>query len=96
MLHGLFASLVLANPASAGPVLQPVPLSEESYAETYTAVASLDDGSFVLLQMLFTNAGFGDRRVPAGPCGFRPEPRASMPARAWTGMVGPTMRRTTP
>ena len=77
MLHGLFASLVLANPASAGPVLQPVPLSEESYAETYTAVASLDDGSFVLLQMLFTNAGFGDRKgacralwVPPGAKGI--------------------------
>ena len=77
MLHGLFASLVLANPASAGPVLQPVPLSEESYAETYTAVASLDDGSFVLMQMLFTNAGFGDRKgacralwVPPGAKGI--------------------------
>ena len=37
-------------------------MSDETYAETFTAVASLEDGSFVLLQLLFTNAGIGSNR----------------------------------
>ncbi|MEC8425338.1 MAG: hypothetical protein VX000_16250, partial [Myxococcota bacterium] len=77
MLHALVSLFAITAPAAAGPVLQPVPLSEESYAETYTAVAAMDDGSFVLLQLLFTNAGFGDRKgacralwVPPGGTGI--------------------------
>jgi len=70
--------LALLLPAAlAGPALQPSPLGDESYAETYTAVASFEDGSFVLLQLLFTNAGFGDGRggcralwVPPGQAGI--------------------------
>ena len=67
----------LLSSALAGPVLKPSPLSEEAYAETYTAVTSLNDGGFVLLQFVFTNAGIGDQRaacralwVPPGESGI--------------------------
>ncbi len=62
-MHTLLLVLLsfLSN-AKAGATLQPSPLSDEAYAETYTAVASLDGGAFVLVQMLFTNAGIGDRK----------------------------------
>jgi len=77
MFQVLIALAALTTSAIAGPILQPDPLDDESYAETYTAVASLDDGSFVLMQLLFTNAGFGDRRgacralwVPPGQSGI--------------------------
>lgn len=69
-------ALPLLSAALASP-LQPRPLSDETYAETYTAVASLEDGSFVLLQLLFTNAGIGSNRgacralwVPPGQAGI--------------------------
>lgn len=61
----------------ASPALQPKPLPNESYGEAYTAVASLEDGSFVLLQLMFTNAGVGSRKaacralwVPSGGTGL--------------------------
>jgi len=62
MFQGFVGLVVLATSAVASPVLKPTPLGDESYAETYTAVASLEDGSFILMQLLFTNAGFGDRK----------------------------------
>ena len=70
-----------------GSVLEPKRLSDEAYAETYTAVAALDDGGFVLMQLLFTNAGFGSNRsacralwVPKGGTGTN----ASADADAWS------------
>lgn len=67
---------LIVHAALAAP-LEPVPMSDETYAETYTAVASLEDSSFVLLQLLFTNAGFGSGRggcralwVPPGQSGI--------------------------
>ncbi len=49
---------------------------EESWSETWTAIADLSDGSYALVQYLFTNAGFGDGNaacralwVPAGGAG---------------------------
>jgi hypothetical protein len=51
----MFCGSLLAAPLS----LVPTPLSDESYGESYTAVAHLDNGTYILLQLLFTNAGFG-------------------------------------
>ncbi len=78
--------LFVAN-AFAGSVLEPKRLSDEAYAETYTAVAALEDGGFALMQLLFTNAGFGSNRsacralwVPKGGTGTN----ASADADAWS------------
>ena len=67
---------LILHAALAAP-LEPSPMSDETYAETYTAVAALEDGSFVLLQLLFTNAGIGSGRggcralwVPPGQAGI--------------------------
>ena len=38
-------------------------LGEETYSEVYTAIADLDDGTYALLQLLFTNAGLGDGKA---------------------------------
>jgi len=77
MFLGFVGLAALCATAFAGPVLQPTPIGDESYAETYTAVASLEDESFILMQLLFTNAGFGDRKaacralwVPPGGTGI--------------------------
>ena len=68
--------------AHASPLLQPQPLSDEAYGEAYTAVAALEDGSFVLLQLMFSNAGFGSRKaacralwVPPGKAGINASAR---------------------
>ena len=68
---------VVAMSAHAGPILKPQPLPDEAYGEAYTAVASLEDGSFVLLQLMFSNAGVGSRKaacralwVPPGKAGI--------------------------
>jgi len=59
----LFLLGLASAPTHASPALQPTPLPNESYAEAYTAVGSLEDGSFVLLQLMFTNAGVGSRKA---------------------------------
>jgi len=58
--------------------------SGESYAITYTAVADLEDGSYVLLQYLFSNAGWGDGKglcramvVPVGQKGLNAAEKVS-------------------
>jgi hypothetical protein len=73
----LLALGLLSVPAYAAPALQPQPLSSESYAEVFTAVASLEDGSFTLVQLMFTNAGIGNRKaacralwIPPGKAGI--------------------------
>ena len=43
--------------------LQPKALSDESYGESFTAIADLSDGTYALLQYVFTNAGFGDGKA---------------------------------
>ncbi|MEE2789360.1 MAG: hypothetical protein VX589_18625 [Myxococcota bacterium] len=43
--------------------LKPNPVSDEAYGESYTAIADLKDGSYVLTQFVFTNAGFGDGKA---------------------------------
>jgi len=56
MLH-IFSLLAVAK---AGPILLPDMTNEEQFGETYTMVADLSDGSFLLFQILFSNVGFGD------------------------------------
>ncbi len=65
------------NLAEAAPALEPQPLANESYGEAYTAVSLLDDGSYALMQLMFTNAGVGSRKavcralwVPPGKAGI--------------------------
>jgi len=50
----------LAAPASANPPLQPAKLSEDEYAETFTFVADLSDGTYLQVQFTITNLGPGD------------------------------------
>ena len=66
---------LLTATALAGP-LDLVNTGEETWSETWTAIADLADGSYVLVQYLFTNAGFGDGNaacralwVPKGSAG---------------------------
>ena len=63
MLASLVLLTMLSQDVAAAPALRPEPLDDEAYAETYTAVASLKDGSYVLMQLLFTNAGIGDGKA---------------------------------
>ena len=35
----------------------------EAYAESYTSVVDLEDDTYVLLQLMFTNAGMGDQKA---------------------------------
>jgi hypothetical protein len=46
--------------ALAAPILSPQITGDEKFGENYTLVTKLDDGSFVLFQILFSNVGFGD------------------------------------
>jgi len=54
------AGLLLASPARADGVLTPEILAAETYAESFTAITDLDDGTFLLLQVAFSNVGLGD------------------------------------
>ena len=48
------------SPGQRPHILRPQLLKSESYGESFTAVAELSDGTYVLAQYVFTNAGFGD------------------------------------
>ena len=68
---GLLAGMVWAVPD-----LKPRFTNDESFAESYTAIVDLEDGTYILAQLLFTNAGFGDQKagcralvVPNGTAG---------------------------
>ena len=54
----LFSGLLSSQAAAS--LLKPKLLDSESYGETWTAIADLEDGGYVLLQYVFTNAGMGD------------------------------------
>lgn len=57
-------SLIFGTTLSfAGDFFHPKSTGDEAYGETYTAMADLNDGSYLLLQFLFTNAGFGDEKA---------------------------------
>jgi hypothetical protein len=53
------AGLLAAGAARAEPVLRPEALPADEYAETFTFVADLDDGTYVQLQLAVTNLGPG-------------------------------------
>jgi len=53
------AGLLAAGAARPGPVLRPEALAADEYAETFTFVADLDDGTYVQLQLAVTNLGPG-------------------------------------
>lgn len=55
----MLALLLLANTA----VADIRPIDDELYSETYSWMADLDDGTYVLAQMLVTNIGPGDRNA---------------------------------
>ena len=46
----------------ASPII-PQNSGDESYSESFTTFADLDDGSYVLVQFLFTNAGMGSDKA---------------------------------
>ena len=45
----------------AAPVLEPAVLEQDEYAESFTFIADLDDGTYVQLQLAVTNLGPGSR-----------------------------------
>jgi hypothetical protein len=53
------ATAASAAPAVANGLLQPAELPSDEYAETFTFVADLDDGTYVQLQLAVTNLGPG-------------------------------------
>jgi len=53
------AGLLAAGPAYASTVLRPEALAADEYAETFTFVGDLDDGTYVQLQLAITNIGPG-------------------------------------
>ena len=68
---------LLINNSYATPSFKPNFSNDESFSESYTAVADLENGTYMLLQMLFSNAGFGDQKaicrvlvVPKGSKGY--------------------------
>ena len=54
---------LLVGTVWALPNLQPKFTGDESFAESYTAIVDLEDGTYILAQILFTNAGFGDQKA---------------------------------
>lgn len=62
VLAVLFSTMGLAwaNPVVS---LKPRPLDSEAYGETYTTIGDFKDGTYVLLQLLLSNAGIGDQKA---------------------------------
>ena len=74
--------IMSASLGFAGDIFEPKSTGDESYAETFTAFADFDDGSYACCS-LFTNAGFGTEKPDAvviGPKGMRERTAASMSA----------------
>ncbi|MBV71048.1 MAG: hypothetical protein CMH52_06815 [Myxococcales bacterium] len=59
----VFLVLSASTSTTAAPVLQPRPISTEAYGESYTAIAHMTDGTYLLIQYVFTNAGWGDGKA---------------------------------
>ena len=72
-----FLLLLVALPAfGAGVSFEPRPLSSEAYGESYTAIADFSDGSFALLQYVFSNAGVGDGKAACRALVVKPDKAA--------------------
>jgi hypothetical protein len=52
--------LFLLQNSYAAPSFQPFFTDDEGFSESFTAIADLRDGTYILVQLLFSNAGFGD------------------------------------
>ena len=59
----VLVAIVAIAPEAQGKIFQPQLLDGETYSETYTAVADMDDGTYILTQFLFSNAGLGDGKA---------------------------------
>lgn len=57
----LALSALLPVVLGAAPVLEPAVLEQDEYAESFTFIADLDDGTYVHLQLAVTNLGPGSR-----------------------------------
>ena len=57
----LLSALFLAAAPARGP-LSPSPVDDEFYGETFSAIADLEGGDYLLLQVAISNLGPGDRR----------------------------------
>ena len=78
MMMFLLMSILKASP------IVPKNSGDESYSESYTAFADLDDGTYILIQLLFSNAGVGSNKavcrllhVPKGKKGVNSSIQAS-------------------
>ena len=61
MIFSMLSPFMLFTQHSyAAPSFQPNFTDDETFSESFTAVADLRDGTYILLQLLFSNAGFGD------------------------------------
>ena len=58
-----FLSGIRPGTASGQDIFKPRPVNSEAYAEAYTSVVDLADDTYMLLQLLFTNAGMGDQKA---------------------------------
>ena len=80
MLYRLFLTVIaLSLPATDGLAKEPFkpkPINVESYAESFTSIVDLSDGTYVLLQLLITNAGIGDQKAACRALLVRPGSKA--------------------
>jgi hypothetical protein len=84
----LVAALALPSMGRASAVLEPAPVSSDSYGESFTFIGDLDDGTFVLVQLSVTNIGPGSRNGICRATVLRPgrsawTPQARLGGKAW-------------
>lgn len=77
----LLAALSLPFGAGAGAVLEPLPSTNDNYAESFTFMVDLDDGTFISAQFSITNLGPGSRNGVCRATVIRPG------RKAWTPQV---------
>ena len=53
----ILIGMMVASATEAAPPVTPRPLKQESYGESITAVALLENNTYLLVQVLLTNAG---------------------------------------
>ena len=58
----ILIGMMVASAAEAAPPITPRPLKQESYGESITGVALLENNTYLLVQVLLTNAGFGSEK----------------------------------
>ncbi|MCB9647853.1 MAG: hypothetical protein H6730_14785 [Deltaproteobacteria bacterium] len=87
------AALTFSVPAGAAELLEPTPISAETYAESFTLSVDLGGGTYLQGQLAVSNLGPGGRPgglplpVRAGGGKEPPGPRST------TAIAGPTRRR---